>query len=214
MIRRFLSSAAIAVLAHTATGRDIDPKVEFNRDVRPILSDKCFFCHGPDEKKRKSGLRLDLRDGAIKPAKSGDPAIVPGKPDESELVRRIFSDDKEEVMNTGAIVTGRPSFGSWMLYGLGAETEELPGFIVLTSTSKGIGGAQPISARQWSAGILPSKFQGIMTRMPPETGKSDPDTTIPHSDGLPSGSTQMTGPPLIPPSIRKSSASTRWAPAP
>ena len=98
MIRRFLSSAAVAVLVHTTTAHASEAKVEFNRDVRPILSDKCFFCHGPDEKKRKSGLRLDLRDGAIKPAKSGDPAIVPGKSDESELVRRIFSDDKDEVM--------------------------------------------------------------------------------------------------------------------
>jgi hypothetical protein len=98
MIRRVLSSVTAAVLVYTATTLAEEPKIEFNRDVRPILSDKCFFCHGPDEKKRKSGLRLDLRDGALKPAKSGDPAIVPGNAAESELVRRIFSDDKEEVM--------------------------------------------------------------------------------------------------------------------
>ena len=80
----------------------------------------------------------------------------------SMFTEQINHDPAHTFMNTGAVVTGRPSFGSWMLYGLGSETEELPGFIVLTSTSKGIGGAQPISARQWSAGILPSKFQGIM----------------------------------------------------
>ncbi|HAB18394.1 MAG TPA: sulfatase, partial [Verrucomicrobiales bacterium] len=57
------------------------------------------------------------------------------------------------------IIKGRPSMGSWLLYGLGAETEELPGFIVLTSAGKY--GQQPVSARQWSAGFLPSKFQGI-----------------------------------------------------
>src|ERR1041385_6398922 len=50
--------------------------------------------------------------------------------------------------------------GSWLLYGLGAETENLPGFVVLTSQGKT--GAQPVSARQWSAGFLPSKFQGIL----------------------------------------------------
>src|SRR4029078_1165286 len=50
--------------------------------------------------------------------------------------------------------------GSWLLYGLGAETEELPGFVVLTSAGKN--GLQPISARQWSSGFLPSKFQGIL----------------------------------------------------
>ena len=50
--------------------------------------------------------------------------------------------------------------GSWVLYGLGAETEDLPGFVVLLSAGKG-GQMQPIAARQWSAGILPSKFQGV-----------------------------------------------------
>jgi hypothetical protein len=62
-------------------------------------------------------------------------------------------------MNTGSIIKGRPSMGSWLLYGLGAETDDLPGFIVFTSA--GASGQQPVSARQWSAGILPSKFQGI-----------------------------------------------------
>ncbi len=72
--------------------------VDFNRDVRPILSNNCFKCHGPDEKARKSKLRLDERDGAVAPAKSGERAIVPGKPNQSELVKRIFSTDPDEVM--------------------------------------------------------------------------------------------------------------------
>lgn len=72
--------------------------VSFNRDIRPILSDNCFHCHGPDKKTRDSGLRLDIREEAMQPAKSGDIAIVPGKPDESQLVVRILSDDKDEVM--------------------------------------------------------------------------------------------------------------------
>src|SRR5439155_130791 len=55
---------------------------------------------------------------------------------------------------------GRPSFGSWVLYGLGAETDNLPGFVVLVSQGNG-GQMQPIAARQWSAGNLPSKFQGV-----------------------------------------------------
>src|SRR5436190_4215907 len=93
MIRRFLSSAAIAVLAHTATARDIDPKIEFNREVRPILSDKCFFCHGPDEKHRKAGLRLD----AEKDARAAE-TFVPGKPEESTLIHLVTTTKKSERM--------------------------------------------------------------------------------------------------------------------
>src|SRR5205823_5489506 len=79
-------------------GLDAAGKVVFNRDVRPIFSDTCFRCHGPDEAKRKAGLRLDTRETAVKPAESGATAIVPGKPDESELVKRLTTMDKDEVM--------------------------------------------------------------------------------------------------------------------
>ena len=73
---------------------------------------------------------------------------------------QINHDPAHAFMNTGSIIKGRPSMGSWLLYGLGAETDNLPGFIVLTSRGKS--GLQPVSARQWSAGFLPSKFQGIL----------------------------------------------------
>jgi len=85
--------------------------------------------------------------------------------DEICIIRSMFTeqinhDPAHTVMNTGSIITGRPSMGSWLLYGLGAEAEELPGFVVLLSAGKG-GQMQPIASRQWSAGILPSKFQGV-----------------------------------------------------
>jgi hypothetical protein len=73
---------------------------------------------------------------------------------------QINHDPAHAFMNTGTQIKGRPSMGSWLLYGLGAETEELPGFVVLTSAGKS--GQQPVSARQWSSGFLPSKFQGIL----------------------------------------------------
>src|ERR1043166_4703686 len=73
---------------------------------------------------------------------------------------QINHDPAHAFMNTGTTIKGRPSMGSWLLYGLGAETDNLPGFIVLTSRGKS--GLQPVSARQWSSGFLPSKFQGIL----------------------------------------------------
>jgi hypothetical protein len=77
----------------------------------------------------------------------------------SMQTEQINHDTAHAFMNTGSIIKGRPSMGSWLLYGLGAETQDLPGFIVLMSQGKT--GLQPVSARQWSAGVLPSRFQGI-----------------------------------------------------
>src|SRR5690349_18368041 len=71
--------------------------IEFNRDIRPILSDKCYTCHGPDERQRKSKLRLDTEAGA-KADLGGHFAIVPGDPSKSELVRRIATEDKAKRM--------------------------------------------------------------------------------------------------------------------
>ncbi|WP_422928881.1 DUF1501 domain-containing protein [Singulisphaera sp. PoT] len=77
----------------------------------------------------------------------------------SMQTEQINHDPAHAFMNSGSIIKGRPSMGSWLLYGLGSEAEDLPGFIVLTSAGRT--GQQPVSARQWSAGFLPSKFQGI-----------------------------------------------------
>jgi hypothetical protein len=73
-------------------------EIDFNRDIRPILSNACFKCHGPDEQLREAGLRLDDRAAAIGELDSGMVAIVPGKPDESELLARIMSDDPDVMM--------------------------------------------------------------------------------------------------------------------
>lgn len=70
-----------------------DRAIEFNRDIRSILSENCFACHGPDKSHRKADLRLDVRDAALEKG-----AIVPGKPEESELIARVFSDASDEVM--------------------------------------------------------------------------------------------------------------------
>lgn len=73
---------------------------------------------------------------------------------------QINHDPAHTLFNTGSSQAGRPSMGSWMLYGLGQECDDLPGYVVLTSVGKG-GQAQPIAARQWSSGFLPSRFQGV-----------------------------------------------------
>jgi len=67
-------------------------KISFNRDIRPIMSDTCFHCHGFDAKTREAGMRLDLRDEALKPTKTEALPIVPGQPDDSEIISRIFDD--------------------------------------------------------------------------------------------------------------------------
>ncbi len=92
------SLAALLLLILSAKAGLAAGKVEFNRDIRPILSDTCFHCHGPDEKERKGGLRLDVRADALKPAKSDAIAIVPGKPEASELIARVLAEDEDDLM--------------------------------------------------------------------------------------------------------------------
>ena len=87
----------------TQNSQAVEPgKVDFLREVRPILANHCFKCHGQDEAARKANLRLDIRDVAVRPAKSGELPIVPGKPDKSELVRRIFAEDDDQMPPSAA----------------------------------------------------------------------------------------------------------------
>jgi hypothetical protein len=84
---------AIAALALAAAPAGAAGRIEFNRDIRPILAENCFACHGPDSASRQADLRLDRREAAVSAG-----AIAPGKPEESKLIRRIFSADPGEVM--------------------------------------------------------------------------------------------------------------------
>jgi hypothetical protein len=90
----FTALGCALMFAATAAAAPID----FSRDIQPILSDNCYHCHGPDASSRKSGLRLDRHAEALAGGKSGLATIVPGKPEDSELIARIFSHDAEEVM--------------------------------------------------------------------------------------------------------------------
>ena len=89
--------SAVTAFGFTATSAAATPDIQFNRDIRPILSDNCFACHGPDKEARKAKLRLDTPDGAYE--KHGDvTAVVPGQPEKSDTIARIESTDPEEVM--------------------------------------------------------------------------------------------------------------------
>jgi hypothetical protein len=97
MTLRVLALGAIAGVALSSRAA-ADGAVDFRADVLPILSDTCFACHGPDEGQRKGKFRLDTLDGATGPTQSGKAAIVPGEPQASELVRRIFAEHADELM--------------------------------------------------------------------------------------------------------------------
>ena len=73
-------------------------KIDFNRDIRPILSENCYTCHGPDANKLKSNLRFDVKESAFGKAKSGEIAVVPGAPERSEMIRRLTATDPDDVM--------------------------------------------------------------------------------------------------------------------
>jgi hypothetical protein len=92
-----MRSTLTFALAITLAGTGPSLGIEFNKDVRPVLSDNCFQCHGPDSGSRKAGLRLD-REEDILADREGSRVVVPGKPAESELIRRITSTDPNEVM--------------------------------------------------------------------------------------------------------------------
>ena len=120
-----LAGLGVALAAFPARAAELP--VDYNRQVRPILSDKCYACHGPDESHREAGLRLDLRDEALAPADSGKPAIVPGRPDESALVKRVFATSRGAVMpppKTGKTLTAteKQALRDWVAQGAKFQT--------------------------------------------------------------------------------------------
>ena len=88
---------SLSFLSYSCLAGEVPKEIDFNRDIRQLLSNNCFFCHGPDEEERKGGLRLDTREGATAEHK-GRRAVVPGKPEESELLIRMQTHDEDDIM--------------------------------------------------------------------------------------------------------------------
>ncbi len=93
-----LSLGMVLAVAMAAAAAGPSGKIDFDRDIRPIFAENCYACHGPDENKRKAGLRLDLKDDAFKKLKSDDFAIVPGNVAQSAVIARIVTEDEDERM--------------------------------------------------------------------------------------------------------------------
>ena len=87
----------LALIAPTLNPSHAQEKIDFGRDIRPILSDKCYACHGPDAQKREGGFRLDKKADAFGETDSGNIPIVPGMPEQSELLRRILALDDDKM---------------------------------------------------------------------------------------------------------------------
>ena len=97
-MRRAPLVIALLLIARPSTSLAAAEPVRFNRDIRPILAENCFPCHGPDPGARKAKLRLDREEHAFLPSRGGEAVLVRGSPDESPLVARILSTDERRLM--------------------------------------------------------------------------------------------------------------------
>jgi hypothetical protein len=155
-------------------GKPMPESFTKGQPIAQLQGNKNLTCLGPQHEFKnfgKSGQHIS----SIFPQ-------IGGVADELAIIRsmvteQINHDPAHTFMNTGTQISGRPSMGSWLLYGLGAETENLPGYVVLTSV--GGGQNQPIAARQWHSGFLPSRFQGV-----PFHSKGDPVLYVTNPKGV------------------------------
>ncbi len=148
---------ALATLCLAASSASAADPVEFNRDIRPILSDNCFYCHGNDASHRKAKLRLDIREEALKKE-----AFVPGKADASELVKRLFLTDPDEMMpppdsHKKLTPEQKELLNRWVAEGAKYQNHwsyEAPSKAAVPSTEKAIDSL--IAARLKTKGVAPS----------------------------------------------------------
>ena len=144
MSRYLLSIATVLLVPVSVPGAE---RVDFNRQIRPILSDKCFACHGPDEQRREGGFRLDVKELAVGEADSGERPIVPGDVEASELYRRITSEDESSLMpppDSNKTLTPEEIERIRLWIAQGAEWSEHWSFIAPAKSA-----VPPVSAPAW-----------------------------------------------------------------
>ncbi len=197
---RFPALILILILPATALAAEppLPAKISFNRDIRPIMSDTCFHCHGFDPKTREAGLRLDIREDAIKPTEDGVIGIVPGDPAKSEIIARIFDeDDPMPPDKAHKPLTDRQKalFKQWVAEG--AVYEPHWAYAPLTKPAPPSPNGNPIDAfiqaRLAEKNLRPSpeapppvlqrRLSLDLTGLPPEPGESHP-THESHVDAL------------------------------
>ncbi len=141
-------------------GKPMPESVTQGQQIAQLQGKKlvCFAPQYPFQKYGESGQELSTLWPELGGRCADDLCIV-----RSMFTDAINHDPAHTLMNTGTMNAGRPAMGSWIQYGLGTETEDLPGFVVMVSTGK-FGQKQPIAARQWHSGFLPSRFQGVEFR--------------------------------------------------
>ena len=138
------------------------------------LQGKKLTCLGPQHKFKKWGMSgVEMSEIFPQLGSVADEVCVI----RSLRTHAINHDPAHTFMNTGTTISGRPAMGSWLTYGLGADTEDLPGFVVMTSV--GGGQNQPIASRQWHSGFLPSRFQGVQFH-----SKGDPVLYVNNPNGV------------------------------
>ena len=155
-------------------GKSMPQSFTKGQPIAQLQGNKNLTCLGPQHEFKNYGKSGQYISSILPEIGSvaDDIAVV-----RSMVTEQINHDPAHTFMNTGTQISGRPSMGSWLLYGLGAETDNLPGYVVLTSV--GGGQNQPIAARQWHSGFLPSRFQGV-----PFHSKGDPVLYVSNPNGV------------------------------
>ena len=159
-------------------GEPMPESVTKGQPIAQLQGNKQLKCFGPQWEFKKVG-KGGLEISEIFPQ-------LHSVADEMCIIRSLHTDainhdPAHTFMNTGTLISGRPALGSWLNYGLGSEADDLPGFVVMTSSGK-FGQSQPISARQWASGFLPTRFSGIDLR-----SKGDPVLYVKNPKGVAAG---------------------------